>query len=83
MRYVTGIDEAGQPIDVKDPLAARLRAIADEAGRDPVKLADGLLAVTEVFGADLPQVAVFRDTVTNHLKSLLENGAKEAVQRLS
>jgi fructuronate reductase len=26
MRYVTGIDEAGQPIDVKDPMAARLRA---------------------------------------------------------
>ena len=83
MRYVTGIDEAGQPIDVKDPLAARLREIADGAGRDPVKLANGLLAVTEVFGADLPQVAVFRDTVTNHLKSLLENGAKEAVRRIS
>jgi fructuronate reductase len=83
MRYVTGIDEAGQPIEVKDPLAAKLRAIADGAGRDPVQLANGLLAVTEVFGADLPQVAVFRDTVTNHLKSLLENGAREAVRRLS
>jgi len=83
MRYVTGIDEMGQPIDVKDPLAARLRQIADGAGRDPVKLANGLLAVTEVFGTDLPQVAVFRDTVTNHLKSLLENGAKEAARRLN
>jgi fructuronate reductase len=82
MRYVTGIDEAGQPIDVKDPLAARLRAIADEAGRDPTRLANGLLAVQEVFGTDLPSVAVFRDTVTNHLKSLLENGAKETVRRL-
>jgi fructuronate reductase len=83
MRYVTGIDEAGQPIDVKDPMAARLREIADGAGQDPVKLASGLLAVTEVFGTDLPQVAVFRDTVTNHLKSLLENGAREAVRRVS
>lgn len=83
MRYVTGIDEAGQPIDVKDPMAARLREIADGAGQDPVKLANGLLAVTEVFGTDLPQVAVFRDTVTNHLKSLLENGAREAVRRVS
>ena len=83
MRYVTGIDEAGQPIDVKDPMAARLREIADGAGQDPVKLANGLLAVTEVFGSDLPQVAVFRDTVTNHLKSLLENGAREAVRRVS
>lgn len=83
MRYVTGIDEAGQPIDVKDPLAARLRAITDAAGRDPVKLANGLLAVQEVFGTDLPAVAVFRDVVTNHLKSLLENGAKATVQRLT
>ncbi|WP_439603201.1 mannitol dehydrogenase family protein [Devosia sp.] len=83
MRYVTGIDEAGRPIDVKDPMAVRLREIADGAGRDPVKLANGLLAVTEVFGTDLPQVAVFRDTVTNHLKSLLENGAREAVRRLT
>jgi len=83
MRYVTGIDEAGQPIDVKDPMAVRLREIADGAGQDPVKLANGLLAVTEVFGTDLPQVAVFRDTVTNHLKSLLEDGAREAVRRVS
>ncbi|WP_082434452.1 mannitol dehydrogenase family protein [Devosia sp. A16] len=82
MRYVTGIDEAGQPIEVKDPLATRLREIADRAGRDPAKLADGLLAVTEVFGTDLAQVAVFRDTVTNHLKSLLDNGVKETVRRL-
>lgn len=83
MRYVTGIDEAGQPIDVKDPLAARLRAIADAAGRDPVKLVDGLLDVTEVFSADLPAVAVFRDVVSNHLKSLMENGAAETVRRIS
>ena len=34
MRYVTGIDEKGDAIDVRDPLAARLRAIADAAGPD-------------------------------------------------
>lgn len=82
MRYVTGIDEQGQPIEVKDPLAGRLREIADRAGRDPEKLANGLLAVQEVFGTDLPAVVVFRDVVTNHLKSLLENGANATVQRL-
>ena len=67
---------------MKDPLAARLREIADGAGRDPVRLANGLLAVSEVFGTDLPEVAVFRDTVTNHLKSLLEDGAKATVGRV-
>ncbi len=83
MRYVTGIDEQGQPIDVKDPHAARLRAIADGAGRDAEKLAAGLLAVQEVFGTDLPGNAAFTGPVTNHLKSLLESGAKATVSALS
>jgi fructuronate reductase len=82
MRYVTGIDEAGNPIDVKDPHAARLRAIADAAGRDPHRLATGLLALPEVFGIDLPANPVFTVAVTNHLKSLLESGAKETVAKL-
>jgi fructuronate reductase len=75
MRYATGIDEAGNPIDVKDPLAARLRAIADAARRDAEKLASGLLEVSEVFGADLPANAVFRNATTALLRSLLDKGA--------
>ena len=39
MRYVTGIDEHGRPIDVRDPLASRLKATADAAGPDPARLA--------------------------------------------
>jgi fructuronate reductase len=80
MRYVTGIDEQGEPIDVKDPFAARLRAIADAAGRDASKLAAGLLAVTEIFGTDLPANTRFRETVTMHLASLFEHGARAAVK---
>jgi len=82
MRYVTGLDEKGQPIDVKDPLSARLRQLADAAGGDPEQLATNLLTVTEVFGPDLPSSQPFRDTVTNHLKSLLEIGAAETVRRI-
>ena len=83
MRYVTGIDEQGQPIDVKDPHAARLRQIADGAGRDAEKLASGLLSVQEVFGSDLPANPAFTGPVINHLKSLLEVGAAETVRRLN
>ena len=75
MRYVTGIDEAGNSIDVKDPLAARLRAIADSATGDAERLASGLLEVSEVFGADLPVNTTFRTEVTDHLRNLLANGA--------
>lgn len=58
MRYVTGTDEAGDANDVRDPLAARLRAIADAAGRDAGTLAEGLFGIGEIFGSDLPQNAV-------------------------
>jgi fructuronate reductase len=80
MRYVTGIDEKGQPIEVKDPLAARFKTVADQAGRDAGKLADGLLAMGEVFGTDLPANAQFRAAVTTHLRSLIDRGAIETVR---
>ncbi|HTM77474.1 MAG TPA: mannitol dehydrogenase family protein [Devosia sp.] len=79
MRYVMGIDETGASIDVKDPLAMRMLAIAAGAGDDPEALFDGLVALTEVFGADLPENAVFRETVVGHLESLFELGSAETV----
>ena len=82
MRYVTGIDESGQPIDVRDPQAARLRAIADAANHDPQRLADGLLEVTEIFGTDLPADPTFRETVAGHLDALFTQGALETVRRV-
>ncbi|RYH12620.1 MAG: mannitol dehydrogenase family protein, partial [Alphaproteobacteria bacterium] len=82
MRYVTGIDEQGKPIDLKDPLSARLRELAETAGPDADRLATNLLTVTEVFGPDLPTSQIFRETVTNHLKSLLELGSAETVRRV-
>jgi fructuronate reductase len=79
MRYVTGIDEEGRAIDVKDPLAPRLSAIADASGRDAERLATGLLAMAEVFGTDLPQNEVFREAVTKHLASLFFVGSAATV----
>ena len=52
-----GIDENGDTIDVRDPLAMRMMAIAAGAGDDPEALFDGLVALTEVFGTDLPENA--------------------------
>ncbi|SFZ86313.1 fructuronate reductase [Devosia enhydra] len=83
MRYVTGIDEKGAPIDVRDPHAARLRSIADAAGRDATRLADGLFALEEVFGTELPQHKGFRETVTRHLDSLFAVGAAETVRKVA
>ena len=83
MRYVTGIDEQGRPIEVKDPQAGRLRAIADAAGRAPEKLADGLLGVREIFGDDLARSEPLRATLVGHLTSLFERGARQTVRDLA
>ncbi|MEP9349289.1 mannitol dehydrogenase family protein [Xanthobacter sp. KR7-225] len=82
MRYVAGRDEQGGAIDVRDPLAAKLRARADEAGLAADRLAPALLAVREVFGADLPADPRFSGAVTAALDDLLRGGAAGAVGRL-
>ncbi|MCA0433014.1 MAG: mannitol dehydrogenase family protein [Proteobacteria bacterium] len=82
MRYVTGEDESGNAIDVRDPLAERLKAIGAAARRNPVALVDGLLQVKEVFGEDLGRNAILRSHVSGHLASLFDHGAKQTVASL-
>jgi fructuronate reductase len=79
MRYVTGSDEQGRPIDVRDPLAGRLRAIADAAGLDATRLAPALLGVREIFGDELGEDSRFREAVTDALGRIIARGAKVAV----
>jgi fructuronate reductase len=76
MRYVAGTDEAGKPIDVRDPLTADLAAIAREAGPVADRLAPALLGVRAVFGDDLPGQPQFRTAVTRALDALYRQGAK-------
>ncbi|MGO4706170.1 mannitol dehydrogenase family protein [Microvirga sp. 2MCAF38] len=79
MRYVTGIDETGAQIDVRDPMAARLRTLADRAGSSAERLAGELFAVREIFGDDLPKDLRFTDAVTVALTHLYAKGAKRTV----
>lgn len=80
MRYVTGIDEKGHPINVRDPLAARLRAIADREGLDAARLARALADVREVFGADLAGDSRFLSPVTAALAKLIAMGSRRTVE---
>src|SRR5690606_38723703 len=82
MRYVTGIDEKGDNIDVRDPLAMRMMAIAADAGGDAEALYEGLAGLVEVFGTDLADNQAFGETVATHLDSLLEIGVKATVAEL-
>jgi fructuronate reductase len=82
MRYVTGIDEKGESIDVRDPLAMRMMAIAADAGPDAELLYEGLAALAEVFGTDLADNQSFGETVATHLDSLFEIGVRETLSEL-
>ncbi|WP_062203622.1 mannitol dehydrogenase family protein [Aureimonas sp. AU12] len=78
MIYAAGRDERGVEIDVRDPLAARLREAAGGAAT-PDELVAAYMGFGEVFGTDLPTSAVFRDTVARQVAALRENGAARTV----
>lgn len=78
MRYVAGVDERGQPIEVKDPLSKRLRELSDAVEAPDQKVA-ALLAVSEVFSAGLAtELAV---PVTRAYRLLSELGARKSVEK--
>lgn len=74
MRYVGGTDEKGQPIDVRDPLAARLKALSDGAPGPAGKVA-ALLSVSEVFDAGLASSPAFQNGLVEAYQGLLDRGA--------
>jgi fructuronate reductase len=75
MVYVAGTDEKGQPIEVKDPLAADLRTAATSA--DPV---GALLALRAVFSPD--QAVSLEGPVRAAHARLLALGAHAAVAEI-
>lgn len=85
MRYVTGVDEQGNVIEVRDPMADELAALAKAAGggKDVAALVDALLKIEAIFGTDLPGNAVFRQAVIEALTRLYAEGARACVADLS
>ncbi len=74
MRYVGGMDEAGAAIEVKDPLAGRLRAASGQGVAD-------LLALREVFD---PALATrIADPLQAVYAGLVDHGAREMARRVA
>ncbi len=74
MRYVTAMDEQGRSIDVRDPLAKELAAIAATTGPVAERLAPALLNVSAVFG-ELAHDPRVQSAVTKALARLYAHGA--------
>ena len=75
IRYVAGKNERGEPIAINDPLRDDLaqRVASSSEGQERVS---ALLAMTNVFGEDLPASAQFVSRVNHFYQQLLSQGAK-------
>jgi len=69
MRYVSGFDETGSPIDVRDPLAAEFKKRC-AANPEPDERVQALLDIKAIFGDDLPRDAHFVHAVTGWHREL-------------
>lgn len=80
MRYVGGVDEQGNAIEVSDPLLSAIEQAvsASQEGENRVK---ALLGLKTIFGEDLPANEKFVAQVTESYLALRENGAKATVAK--
>lgn len=79
MRYVGAVDEKGKPIDVKDPLADRLKELSDAQSKNADKVR-ALLNVNEVFPLELAENTKFVSAVTTAYEGLVSKGARSMVE---
>ncbi|MFS2222319.1 fructuronate reductase [Pantoea sp. B65] len=81
MRYVSGIDEQGEAIEVVDPLLAQFQAIHQQY-TEPLERVRALLAIRAIFGDDLPDNHAFVSAVSEAYLQLLQKGARAVVEAL-
>lgn len=79
LRYITGIDEKGNPIEVSDPYAARLRLMADQHHRQLKNYVRTVLQMKEIFGADLAVDKGFFKVMNSAMEKLCIHGARKAI----
>lgn len=77
IRYVSGTDERGDAIDVRDPLSDKIQSLVKASSE--AERVNALLTLSEVFGQDLPHNSVFVDAVNEAYQRLTRDGARQAV----
>ena len=80
MRYVGGVDEQGQAIEISDPLLPVIQN-AVRSSNEGEERVQALLAIDAIFGRELPQVELFNRQVTQAYLTLLAEGAKATVAK--
>mgnify|MGYP000747622109 FL=1 len=77
IRYVSGTDDRGNAIDVRDPLSDKISTMVN-ASSDADRV-NALLGLSEVFGHDLAQNSVFVEAVSQAYQRITRHGARQAV----
>lgn len=77
IRYVSGTDESGNAIDVRDPLSDKIRTIVNASS--DIDRVPALLGLSEVFGHDLAHNRVFVEAVSQAYQRITRHGASQAV----
>ncbi|WP_436858572.1 mannitol dehydrogenase family protein [Citrobacter tructae] len=80
MRYVGGVDEQGNTIEVNDPLLPVIQTAVQNSDEGESRV-DSLLGIEAIFGNELPHVAAFTQKVKEAYLELLALGAKATVAR--
>lgn len=80
MRYVSGVDEQGHAIDVRDPLLEKIQRLVSRSQEN--ERVDALLTLSEIFGDELPKNIKFVESVQHAWQQLAHFGAREAVKNL-
>ena len=80
IRYVSGVDEKGNAIEVSDPLAAKLREITDANSGNPAATVKAVVALQQVFGTDLINEQRFIDGITKWLTAFYEQGVLASIK---
>ncbi|MEB5887854.1 mannitol dehydrogenase family protein [Enterobacter roggenkampii] len=77
IRYVSGTDERGNAIDVRDPLSDKIRTIVNASS--DIDRVPALLGLSEVFGHDLAHNRIFVEAVSQAYQRITRHGARQAV----
>jgi fructuronate reductase len=77
MRYVSGVDDNGNAIDIRDPLSDKIRALVETSSEE--ERVSALLTLGEIFGTDLPQHPQFVEAIRQSYQRIAQHGARQAV----
>lgn len=83
IRYLEGLDERGRRIEVRDPLNETLQIALTMAGNTADAKVAAVLDVNQIFGAELANIARFRNSVLYAYKSIVSRGILDATAAIA